>query len=177
MQLVLHLVPQGGAPQAALDRLVQRALEPVDAQAISDVVENGFRKRIGLLEDHPHAPPQLRDVQPHNVFVIEPDVAFEPRVTNGFMHAVERAQQRGLPAARRTNQAGDPIGGNPQVNAEQSLFAAVIEVEVVDPHPQAKVRGRLGLASLWGSGLILLQWQINRNVHGLRPLRRHPARN
>src|SRR5204863_5805973 len=43
--------------------ILARSRHAVDAQAIRDVVENRFRKRVGFLKHHPDAAPQIDDVQ------------------------------------------------------------------------------------------------------------------
>src|SRR5262249_60811029 len=57
-QAVLHLVPQRGLAQRALDDLVQLALVvlAVDARPVGDLVIDRLREGVRLLEDHPDAP-------------------------------------------------------------------------------------------------------------------------
>ena len=59
-QPVLDLVPQGRAPQAALDDLVQLGLvaHAVQLGAVGDVVVDAHGEGVGLLKDHAHAAAQ-----------------------------------------------------------------------------------------------------------------------
>src|SRR5687767_549089 len=64
VQPVLDLVPQPGALQRFLDDLLELGLgasKPVDAWAVGDILEDGFRERVGLLEHHADARAQLDD--------------------------------------------------------------------------------------------------------------------
>ena len=56
LQLVLDLVPQRGSAQCLLHSFSRVSREPVQAQSERDVVVDGRRKRIRLLEDHPDEP-------------------------------------------------------------------------------------------------------------------------
>ena len=47
-----------------------------------------------------------------------------------FVHAVERAQERGFAAARGPDQSGDAIRGNVEAEAEYGLLRAVEEIQV-----------------------------------------------
>ena len=90
--------------QRPLDRgrelLAPRPPPRLLAQRVGDVVEDRHRKRVGLLEDHRHAPAQLGDVQRVDVAVVEHQRAGPLRGRGELGQAVERAQERRLAAAR-----------------------------------------------------------------------------
>ena len=103
---ILDLVPERGLPQRALDALVEVALEADRARAEGDVVADRARERIGLLEDHADAPPHLDRIDAGRVEVgaEEANRALDARPGHEVVHAVERAQDRRLAAARRPDE-------------------------------------------------------------------------
>ncbi len=72
-QLVFHFGPEGGATQAAFHRFFEhRALvDAIDAETVGDVVEDGFREGIRLLEHHADAAAQIGDVHGQNVLAVQ----------------------------------------------------------------------------------------------------------
>jgi hypothetical protein len=52
LELVLDLVPERGAAQGLLHHVADVALDLVDPDAVGDVVEDGLRERVRLLEHH-----------------------------------------------------------------------------------------------------------------------------
>jgi hypothetical protein len=71
-QAVLHLLPQGRAPQRALNDVVDVAVEPEHARAERDVVEDRLRERVGPLEDE-------ADARAHRYRVDIPPVEIDAR--------------------------------------------------------------------------------------------------
>src|SRR5271165_2504288 len=134
VEMIFHFVPKGGVAQALLDGIGHGKLRAVDAETISDIFKDRFRKRIGALEDHADAAAQLRDVLSENVFAVEKDFALEAGVAHGFVHAVECAQESGFTAAGRTDESGDFAGGDAEIDVEKSLFGAVPEIDFGDGH-------------------------------------------
>ena len=94
------------------------ALESIDAQAVSHVVEDRLGKRIGPLEHHAHAAPQIGHIQLQHVLAIQQHLAFVAGVLDGFVDAVEGSQKRGFAAAGGTDQSGDMFLGNLQVDLD-----------------------------------------------------------
>ena len=123
VQLVLHFVPQRGPLQAVLHFIVQRpvALEPVDADSIGDVVEDRFGERIRPLEHHAHAAAQVGDIHAQHVFAIQRDRSFGARAANHFVDAVEGSQEGRFAAAGRSDQSGDLLFRNLDVDIVQRL--------------------------------------------------------
>src|SRR5713226_1311240 len=156
VQLVLDLFPERGALEALLNGFCERASVAVHPQPVGDVLKNGLGKWIGLLKDHAHAPAQPGHVQREDILVIQVDLPVETRFRYGLVQPVQRAQQRGLAAARRANQRSDVAGGDSQVHAKQRLLIAVVKVQVGDLHPHGQFhRNRWGLAAP-GLGLDIL---------------------
>ncbi len=78
-QTVLHLIPQAGALQARAHQIIEVGTafrQPMQARSIGDVVIDGLRKRVGLLEHHADAGAQLHHVLRAlvNVLAVEPDL-------------------------------------------------------------------------------------------------------
>jgi len=49
-----------------------------------------------------------------------------------IVHPIEATQQRGLPAAGRSDEGGDRSLGNAQINVMQHLMLAILEIEMLD---------------------------------------------
>ncbi len=123
LQLVLDLVPQGGPGEALLDQVVHVALEPVDLRGDGDVVVDGLRERVGLLEHHADAPPDLDGLHPGAVerLPIEVQAALDPGSRDEIVEPVKAAQERGLAAAGRADQGGDLPLGDGHADVAQGL--------------------------------------------------------
>ena len=50
--------------------------------------------------------------------------ALDPRLGNGFVHAVQTANERGFPAARRADERGRVVGEHGDVDVEQACVLA-----------------------------------------------------
>ncbi len=74
---------------------------PVDPQAVGDVVEDRFGKRIRFLEHHADAAAQLDDVDVGAVDIAAADCdrPFDARPRHDVVHPVQRTEERALPAA------------------------------------------------------------------------------
>src|SRR5262249_4206312 len=92
------------------------------------------------------------------------------RVAHGFVHAVERAKQCGLAAARWADKRGDFIRGDTHADIEQGLLAAVEEIDLVDVHAHGQsgrdFPARRSSAS-WSD--VYGHCRPPRRVHGLGP--------
>ena len=133
------LVPQTGAAQAVLDDDVELAPVPgkaVNARPVGHVVVDGLRERVGFLEYHADPRAQLHDVDRAVVDVgaVQRDMALDPHVVDGVVHAVEALDIGRLAASRRADQRRDPAFGDVQVDAGQRLLVAVPELEVARAH-------------------------------------------
>src|SRR5215472_1376048 len=132
MQRVLNLVPQRRALQTVLDQIGEPTLVAVNPQAVGHIVINRFGKRVRPLKDHPNPPAKLDDIHPQDVLTVQEDLPLDSRIANRLVHAVEGSQERGFSATGRADQRGNFVSRNLQIQAEDSLFSAIIEVQVRD---------------------------------------------
>src|SRR5581483_4319363 len=147
LQLVLHLVPERRLPERPFDALVHRPRRHalVEAHAEGDVVVDQHRERRRLLEHHADARAQPVQVlsRREDVVAVEPHLAARLLLRIERVHAVERAQQRRLAAARRTDERRHLARRDREIDVLQRLEAAVVEVEVA--HLDLRLRLRRGL--------------------------------
>src|SRR5258708_33241425 len=95
MKMVFHFVPERGMPKAFFDGLGQGELRAIDAQTRGDVVEDGFGKWIGPLEDHADATAEQGNVLRKKALAIEEDFSLEAGDAQRLRHAVHGAKERG----------------------------------------------------------------------------------
>ena len=134
-QLVLDLVPEGGADQRLLDLLADEPLVAyaVDPQAVGHVLEDGFREGVGLLEYHAHILAEFVDIDAAVIDVPAVDQAFagQPRGGDQVVHAVEQAQERRLAAARGADERRYGVGLHAHGDVLERMEVAVIEIDVL----------------------------------------------
>ena len=145
MQVIFDFVPQRGMAKAFFDGLGDGKFRAVDAKAVGDVVEDGFGEWIRALEDHADAAAKLGNVLREDVLTVEKNFAFEAGMTHGFVHAVESAQERGLAASRWADKGGDFVGGDIEIDVEERLLGAVVEIDFVNVHAHRQGRGGFAL--------------------------------
>ena len=105
----------------------------IDYEVDRDIVEDGHGKGRGLLEDHADAAPEPDQVHivPQDVRSLKEDLALISVVGIQVVHAVETSKQRGLAAARRADEGGDPVPLDAHGDAFQDVdIPRVIEVQV-----------------------------------------------
>ncbi len=102
--------------------------DAVDARAVGDIVIDGHRKGIRFLKDHPCALSQQGYVRLRRVdiFPVDQDVACDLTAFHEIIHAVERFQACGLPAAGGADKGGDLLFGNLHRQAFERVEIAVI---------------------------------------------------
>ena len=135
LELVLDLVPQRGAPQAALDDLVELGgLRPAGQPEPGGdvVVDRHRRERVGSLEDHADDPAERDRVDRRavDVLAVEPDGALDPRPGGQLVHPVERAQEGALAAAGRADDRRDRMRLDGQRDVPDGAERAVVDVEL-----------------------------------------------
>ena len=134
IEAVLDFFPKRGTAQTFFDLFGQNrtAADARNAQSVGDVFKDGLWKRRGLLKDHAHSLAQLHHivVGSVDVFSVQKNLSFERGVTDEFVHARERAQEGRLAAARRTDQCGDFVIAEFQVDIKQRLGVFVAEIDV-----------------------------------------------
>src|SRR5262249_41643773 len=87
---------------------------------------------VRALEHHPD-PPAHRDrvdARPVDGVAVQPDLAGDPAAGDELVHAVERAQERGLAAARWADEGGDRLLGDVERDGTDPLLLAVVNAEV-----------------------------------------------
>jgi hypothetical protein len=132
VQAILDLVPQGRAPQALLDDVVQRSAirgQPVQADAVGDVLEDRLRERVRLLEHHADFAAQQHRIDARAVDVppVHDRGADDARARDDVVHPVQRPQERALAAARRPDERRHLLGRDLRRDVEERLLAAVEE--------------------------------------------------
>ena len=124
--------------EAGLDasaQLVLRRGHPVDAQSVGDVLEDRLGKRVRLLEHHPDACAAARRRRPTARRCRAPSIRtapFDACARDDVVHPVERAEERGLAAARRTDEGGDLVRRILREMSCEHPVRAVIEVHAGD---------------------------------------------
>src|SRR5439155_16131083 len=152
LQAVLHLVPERGAAQRPLDPLVELAPHTEHAGSEGDVVVDRLRERICPLEDHPDSPANLDrvDVRAVEILAVVEDLAADLDAGDEVVHAVQAADERALPAARRTDDGGDQVAVDVEVDVLDGGRAAVRDAQTVDVEDDLTAldrRGPLGALS------------------------------
>jgi len=109
---VLHLVPERGLLEAPLDDPAQlhAIAHAMHARPERHVVEDRLRERVGLLEDHADAAPQLDRVDRRVVDrdPIDQHASLDADAADVVVHPVEAAEERRLAAARRPDERRHP---------------------------------------------------------------------
>src|SRR5207237_5073774 len=151
VEAILHLVPKAGVLKAALDGFFDPCPVPTEkAESESHVVTNRHREEAGLLEHHAYALPKLEQVAGgQDVLALKHYPALGTAARNQVVHQVEHPQQRGLAAAGRADEDGDPLRRDLQIDALKGLELAVIEVYILQrdlglggPRQRPQPRGR-----------------------------------
>ncbi|OEI67459.1 Uncharacterized protein Cus16_2894 [Curtobacterium sp. ER1/6] len=138
LEAVLDLVPQVRALQRALDDVVGLGLRQalvVELHTGQHVVADGHRgERVRALEHHADLAADEHRVDPGAVQVVAVDLdrALDVGAGDDLVHAVERAEEGGLAAARRADEGGDGAGLDRHVDALDGLELRVVDVEAVD---------------------------------------------
>ena len=109
VQLVLDLVPEGGAPQGIFNPLCLVALEAVQPQAEGHIAKDAHGKGIGLLEHHPDEAANGDGIDGGviDIGALEIHLPFEAETSHEVVHAVEAAQHRAFAAPGRPDEGGD----------------------------------------------------------------------
>src|SRR5699024_1382742 len=123
VEAVLDLVPEVRALERALGQVVRGGAGDtavVELHAGQDVVPDGHgREGVRLLEDHAHAAAHVDRVHARvvDVLTVDLDLALRVRAGDHLVHAVQGAQEGGLPAAGRADQGGHRTGPDLDVDA------------------------------------------------------------
>ena len=136
VQPVLDFIKQRSLLEAALDDVVERrsVLYAMDTRTIGYVVVEAHRERIGFLENHAYAFPEVDHVGLgcEDVGALIQDGTFDTNAVYQVVHAVECPQKCRLPAARWSNQRGNASGLDVDGDLVQGLGLAIPEVQLPD---------------------------------------------
>jgi hypothetical protein len=135
VQPVLHLLDQACATQAEVHDLGQVRLalgNAVDARPVGDILEDGLGKRVGLLEHHAHARPELHWIELGvvDVLVVDRDLAGDAATGDRIVHAVDAAQERRLAATRGANEGHHALFGNVDRDVLERVLLGVVDVDI-----------------------------------------------
>src|SRR5256886_17275328 len=117
-------------PECFLDRVGDGVLRAINPQTVGNVVENGLGERIGALENHADAAAIRSNVLRKDVLAIQKNFAFQAGAAHDLVHAIQGAKQSGLATAGGTNERGDLVGGDAHADIEESLLAAIKEIDL-----------------------------------------------
>jgi hypothetical protein len=104
----------------------------MDARAVGHVLVDGFGERVRLLEHHADAGAKLHriDLGIVDVLAVHIDGAGDASDVDEIVHAVEAAQEGGLPASRGADEGGDRAVTDIDRDAHQGLLGAVEDVDI-----------------------------------------------
>ena len=135
LEPVLHLVPERGLANRALDALVEvRSFMPSTRGTEGDVVVDRLRERVRLLEDHADPPSHLDRIDRGRVEVLAvvEHASSTTAPGNEVVHPVEAADERALAAAGRADEGGDEVLPDLHRHVAQCDGPAVGDGEVGD---------------------------------------------
>ena len=156
LEAVLHLVPERGMSEHALDALVEILLHAEHARPEGDVVVDRLRERIRLLEHHADPTPNLDlvDLGRVQVTAVVEDLPVDLRAGDLVVHPVQAADERALPAARRPDERGDRVLVHVERRLAERQSPAVrhresvdVEDDVAGPHVGRRRAGQLADAT------------------------------
>ncbi len=131
-QPIFDLVPQPRRLQLRRDQRVEIAVgQPVDARAVSHVVEDRHGQRERLLRQQPDPRADLGHVDARRVDVlaVEQDLAFDAHAVVQLRQPVEALEQRRLAAAGWPDDSGDLSPGDVGADVFQRVLRAVPYVQ------------------------------------------------
>src|SRR5208337_958861 len=135
VQPVFYFVPDGGMTETLLYVPVKFALvlHAMDLRAVRDVLVDGFRERIGLLEDHTDFLPQGDDIRSlgMDILIIERDLTGDLHVIDEIVQPVEAAQEGRFPASRRADQGSHLVLWDLHGDRLEGMLLVIPEVQVV----------------------------------------------
>src|SRR3984893_12499682 len=134
VELVLDLVPQRAAAQRLFDTAVHLGsgnlfVEPPPER---DVLVDRHRKRRRFLKHHADPGAQQIEIEfgIKHAGGIQHDLTGRALAGIEIIHAIEDPQQRRLAAAGRSDEGGDAIGAECEIDVLQRVVFAVIEIQV-----------------------------------------------
>ena len=97
------------------------------------VVADRQRQRIGPLEHHADLLAHLHQFTGRvvDILIEDIDAAFDTHIAEALVDPVYTAQESGLSTAGRTDQRGDVVAADLEIDIEQRLKIAIPEVQVL----------------------------------------------
>ena len=133
LQAVLHLVPDGGAPEGALHDVVQLGLAPdaVGPGTVGNIVVDAHGEGVGLLEDHADLPPQGADIHTggEDVLALVVHLAGDLHAGDQVIHPVQGLEEGGLAAAGGPDQGRDALLRHGEGDVVEGVMLPVPEVQ------------------------------------------------
>ena len=133
-QLVLHLIPKGGAFQGFFHPLTDEGVigDAIHAESVGNVLEDAFGERIGTLEHHAHVLAEFVHLHSSSIDILSVNayLAGQTGVGNQIVHAVQQAQEGRLSTARGTDEGYHRLLLNVHADAFQGMEIAIPEVHV-----------------------------------------------
>ena len=168
LEPILDLVPNGGAPQAPLDNLIELdlAVPAVQARTIGNIVVDRFGERVRFLENHADAAAQGDDIDARIVDLLaaKEQGAAGLAAGNQVVHPVDRPQQRAFAAAGRADDRGDLALVEIQRDPPHRLVVAIEYRELASGDVRFQGLRRADSAGIRHDGVDL--------VHNLLPVER-----
>lgn len=131
METVFQFVPDCCLAKALFNDFIKIGFlgDAFESRTVSNVVINALRERVRLLEYHAYMTAE-NDRIDFGVCIDagEKDIPFYAAARNEVVHAVQRAQECGFAAAGWSDESGNLILFNAQVDVLQCLESAVVEI-------------------------------------------------
>jgi hypothetical protein len=108
----------------------------MDPHTIGDVLVDGFRKRVGFLEDHTHLRAQRHDVHFPAIDVrpFQLNLAANATALDGVVHSIQATYKRRFPAARGADHGDDVIGADIERDSTDGVVVTVVDIDIAAGH-------------------------------------------
>ena len=132
---VPDLFPEVGLAERLFHQIIETtaAAHAAHPRAVVDILTDGHGEGVRFLEDHADSFPQQFEIHPGSIDVLalDQDLALDADALDHVVHAVETTQKGRFATARRSDEGGDLVLGNFEVDLFKGLDLTVVEVEVV----------------------------------------------
>src|SRR6185437_600179 len=144
VQLVLDLVPECTATQRLFDAAIHLGFGNllIEPDTERDVLIDRHRKRRRLLEHHADSGAQQIEVELgiEDIGLVEHQLPAGALARVEIVHPVENPQQRRFSAARRSDESGDTMGAQHDIDVLQRMVFAVVEIQAARRHLRRRLR-------------------------------------
>lgn len=158
IELVLDLIPERGPVERLLDEAVHVTLEATDLRSERDVVVDRLGERVRCLKHNSDVPAHFDwvDLGAVEVDTVIRDLPFYAGCLDEVVHPVDGSQNRGLPAARGSNERSDLVLAYRETDIVHGLEVAVVHTHIgqsQDHHVRDVTRCRLPSRPAWSAVL------------------------